>query len=62
MKALNFEDDKLPQVQISECPRYIKPTDVEWWKANIKLFPDGFIPWRWKVEGGRRVEKAIWKE
>ncbi|KAJ5368351.1 Protein of unknown function DUF3669 zinc finger protein [Penicillium cataractarum] len=44
MKSLNFEDEKLPQVQISECHHYIKATDEEWWKANIKMFPDGFIP------------------
>ncbi|OOQ82178.1 hypothetical protein PEBR_41929 [Penicillium brasilianum] len=44
MKALNFEDDQSPQVQISECHRFIRPTDDEWWKANLKMFPNGLLP------------------
>ncbi|KAJ5438789.1 uncharacterized protein N7458_009787 [Penicillium daleae] len=44
MKTLNYEDEKLPQVQISECYRYIKPTDQEWWRANLGMFPDEFTP------------------
>lgn len=44
MKTLNYEDEKLPQVQISECYRYIKPTDQEWWRANLGVFTDEFTP------------------
>ena len=44
MKALNYEDEKLPQVQISECYGYIKPTNQEWGRANLGMFVDEFIP------------------